>query len=243
MFSSLNNSVQVMHNHRQQREIAARRRLSGGGGGDTSDCDDEEKMECCATRTTRPSRTTAEPHSFVSNCLGALHLRWRQPQSPSLLVTALLCTYLMLSSLPTVAFAGRQQDGKCTQSFNVRDLGAVWSCIRAAAMQIKGTANWNEMHCNETERVTLQKFTVECYPRKLNAAMSARWNYLSPPPLRVLYIHAVCTRWRDVCSFFRAQFPTASAAAVSTHWLQWSLVQLCCGCSPYAMLFVQGRKI
>lgn len=83
----------VMH-YRQQRD----------------DESDTEEQECCATRT----KTTRQQHYY----LGAAAMPRR-----SLLVTVLLCAYLTLSSLTTVAFAGRQQDGEWPSFTIVIDTG------------------------------------------------------------------------------------------------------------------------
>lgn len=113
ILSLQSNSVQVTY-YRQQRETeAARRRLSSGGdcglGGDTR----RGCGECCTTRTRAVAEArTPTRHSFASNCMEGAATTMLQLRRPPLLVTVLLCTYLMLSSLPAVAFAARQQDGK-----------------------------------------------------------------------------------------------------------------------------------
>lgn len=96
-----NDSVQVKMQHRQQRQEESAARLSSSSSSDTGDeVELEVDEECCTTS--------------GGDCIKAL--RFAQPRR-SLLVTVLMCTYLMLSSLPTVALAGRQQqqqDGKWT---------------------------------------------------------------------------------------------------------------------------------
>lgn len=100
-FSTKSNcsSVQVMKVHRQQRESMDR--LSSDTRG--------EQEECCTTRRSGEGRQGVVVS--LCNCLKTRMLRLGHSR-PSLLVTVLLCTYLMLSSMPAVAFAGRQQDGK-----------------------------------------------------------------------------------------------------------------------------------
>lgn len=101
MFSTKSNcsSVQVRKMHRQQRESMDR--LSS----DTP----AEQEACCTTRRSGEGREGVVVS--LCNCLKTRMLRLRHSRQP-LLVTVLLCTYLMLSSMPAVAFAGRQQDGK-----------------------------------------------------------------------------------------------------------------------------------
>lgn len=117
ILSLQNDSVQVTYYRQQREREAARRRLSSGGdcgvGGDTRrDCG-AQRVECCTTRTRSVAEArTPTRHSFASNCMEAAATMLQLRRRPPLLVTVLLCTYLMLSSLPAVAFAARQQDGK-----------------------------------------------------------------------------------------------------------------------------------
>lgn len=197
---SLNNSVQDgetdtgEQDYRLQRlGAASRQQLSSG---DTelgnsrwsSSRRSRGDEEWCTTRT----------KSFVGSCLEATMRLHRPPQS--VLVTALLCTYLMLSSLPAVAFAGRQQDGKWTRiTYPSLSLYLDWGgahfnslewedavtllgrqSVAAAAAGRRETVD--NSHCSRNQ-VTLNKNNSQI-------ELNAPGNYLSPPPLAM----CVCTR-------------------------------------------------
>lgn len=124
------NSVQVIQRDEINVEVEVAE-AAAASGRLLAETTDSLETECCTTTTggaargggggRRKAAAAAEDESSailcsVSNCLAEPAMRFNSSsiscRPPPLLVTILLCTYLMLSSLPAVAFAARQQDGK-----------------------------------------------------------------------------------------------------------------------------------